>query len=84
MGTTGATLLPGTGATDEPAIGIPGSFVENTPLFREVPTNLLLSTCEPIDAEFLVIAKSQLPNHRAQRHLRGFDVHFVEDSFRPS
>ena len=37
--------------------------------------------CEPIDTEFLVIAKGQLPNHRAQRHLRGFDVHFVEDLF---
>src|SRR5205809_3213581 len=31
--------------------------------------------CEPINAEFLVIVKSQLPNHRAQRHLRRFDIH---------
>src|SRR5262245_66674806 len=28
--------------------------------------------CEPIDAEFLVVAKRQLPNHRAKRYLRGF------------
>ena len=36
--TTGATLLPG--ATDEPGMGTFGSLVENTLLFREVPTNL--------------------------------------------
>src|SRR5262249_40687558 len=34
--------------------------------------------CEPVDTEFFVIGKSQLTNHRAQRHLRRFDVHFVE------
>src|SRR5262249_6918840 len=34
--------------------------------------------CEPIDTEFLVIVKGQLTVHRAQRHLRGFHVHFVE------
>jgi hypothetical protein len=37
--------------------------------------------CEPIDTEFLAIVKRQLTNHRAQRYLRGFDVHFVEDFF---
>src|SRR5438046_3265644 len=38
--TTGATLLPG--ARDEPGMGTFGSLVENTLLFREVPTNFLL------------------------------------------
>src|SRR4249919_601481 len=42
--TIGATLLPGdkAGAAEEPGMGTPGSLVENTLLFREVPTNLLL------------------------------------------
>ena len=42
---------------------------------------MLLVLCEPIDTEFFVVAKCQLANHRAQRHLRRFDVHFVEDLF---
>src|SRR4030095_6185947 len=37
--------------------------------------------CEPIDAEFLVVVEDQLPNYGAQRHLRRFHVHFVEDLF---
>ena len=41
----------------------------------------LVVLCEPIHAEFLVVGKRQLTNHRAQRHLRRFDVHLVQDLF---
>ena len=41
----------------------------------------LIILCEPIDTEFLVVAEWQLANDRAQRHLRRFDVHFIQNLF---
>ncbi len=79
LGTTGATLLPGGyGGTRD---GNPRVIVPKDAIVTRGAHEPSVVLCEPIDAEFLVVAKCQLANHCAQRHLRRFDVHFVEDLF---
>ena len=69
------------GDTEEPGMGTPGSLVVKDATVTRGAHEPSVVLCEPIDTEFLIIAKGQLANHRAQRHLRRFDVHFVEDLF---
>ena len=49
------------------------------PVLREIPTTLFLYLQEIIDPEFLVVIQGQFADHRAQRDLRRFHIHFVEN-----